>query len=319
MDTIAPQAVGGNRLTWQQVPQRLRTEVESAVGAPVVRAVGKDGGFSPGLASVLVLADGRSVFAKGVSMARNEFTVAAIRRETEVLAELPVHVPAPRLLWSFDDGEWAVLVTEAVDGHNPGLPWRPGELGRFMAAGVDLASRLTPSPIAAPPRIDSEEFQSWTALAGDPAAASRLDPSVRRLVDRLAVLEQPWRTAAAGTALLHGDLRSDNFLLTSDGFVVVDWPSVCVGAPWLDLFLALPSVAMHGGGDPQLLWDGSPLSRGVDPDAANTVLAAAAGLFISRSMEPVPPLLPTIREFQRAQGMAALAWLSRRMGWEALI
>lgn len=316
VNTSSPLAIGGNRLTWQEVPLMLRAALEAAAGAPVAGAISKEGGFSPGLASVLELADGRSVFAKAASASRNEFTVEAIRRETRILAELPGDVPAPRLRWSFDDGEWVALVTEAIDGRNPVQPWRPQELDRFLVAAEILADQLTPSPIVAGSfSEDAGDYNSWTKLAGEPGAADRLDPRARGLVDRLAGLERSWSAATAGDALLHGDLRSDNFLLTPDGFVVVDWPFACIGAPWLDLLLSLPSVAMHGGGDPQALWAGHPLSRGVDPDAVDTVLAAASGFFLRRSLEPAPPLLPTIREFQKAQGMITLDWLCGRVGW----
>jgi hypothetical protein len=43
------------------------------------------------------------------------------------------------------------------------------------------------------------------------------------------------------------------------------------------------------------------------------VLAALAGFFVHRSTLPPPPGLPTLREFQRAQGAESLAWLRRRL------
>jgi aminoglycoside phosphotransferase (APT) family kinase protein len=317
VDTTAPLATGGNRLPWHEVPVEVRQHLIAAVGATVVEAVTCSGGFSPGMASVLTLADGRRVFAKAVSVTRNEFAVDAIRREVKVLAALPEDIPAPRLRWSFDDGEWVALVTDAVEGRNPVQPWRADELSRFLEAMSILAERLTPSPISAESIVgtSSDSFSSWGKLAADPVSAASLDLWTQAHLDRLAVLEQSWARSAAGTSLLHGDLRSDNFLLTDDGFVVVDWPAVCVGAPWLDLLLALPSVAMHGGGDPQDLWLGHPLSRGVDSDAVSAVVAAVAGFFTERSLQPPIPNVPTLRAFQKAQGLVALRWLRRRTGW----
>jgi aminoglycoside phosphotransferase (APT) family kinase protein len=317
MDTVAPLATGGNRLVWQELPEAVRSVLESAAGSPVVGAASQSGGFSPGLASVLTLADGRKVFAKAVCVSRNEFAFEAIRRETQVLSVLPGHVPAPRLRWTFDDGDWVALVTDAIDGHNPAQPWLADELDQFLGAATVLAERLTPSPIPAPliATDDEGDFNGWGRLAGGDAGAAGLDPWTRTQLDRLAELERSWAAAAAGTSLLHGDFRSDNVLLTADGFVVVDWPSVRIGAGWLDLFLALPSVAMHGGGDPQELWLAHPLSRETDEDAVNVVLAATAGLFVFRSLQPAPPFLSAVRGFQAAQGAAALTWLRRRMGW----
>jgi hypothetical protein len=53
----------------------------------------------------------------------------------------------------------------------------------------------------------------------------------------------------------------------------------------------------------------------VDPDALTVLLAAVAGFFVSHSLRPAPPGLPTLRPFQAAQGEVALDWLSRRTGW----
>jgi RIO-like serine/threonine protein kinase len=37
-------------------------------------------------------------------------------------------------------------------------------------------------------------------------------------------VEATWAGHAAGTTLLHADIRADNVLLTGGGVVVVDWP-----------------------------------------------------------------------------------------------
>jgi hypothetical protein len=60
-----------------------------------------------------------------------------------------------------------------------------------------------------------------------------------------------------------------------------------------------------------------PVGRRVDAGAVTAVLAAIAGFFVSVSLEPAPPGLPTLRGFQLAQGRAALAWLRRRLGQDS--
>jgi hypothetical protein len=45
------------------------------------------------------------------------------------------------------------------------------------------------------------------------------------------------------------------------------------------------------------------------------VLTGLAGFFIGHGTRPPPPGLPTIREFQLAQGRTALDWLRTRTGW----
>jgi aminoglycoside phosphotransferase (APT) family kinase protein len=283
MQTNGPVAMGGNRLTWAELPNEVRTRIEDVAGGRVVAARSQPGGFSPALASVLTLDTGAQVFAKAVSMTRNDFSATAIRDEVRVLGSLPDRVPAPRLRGSHDDGEWVAMVTDAVDGRNPAQPWRPDELRRFLDAATVLARMLTPSPIEAGKLADAAGFE----------------------VDG-------WREATEGTTLMHGDLRSDNFLLTATGFMVVDWPFVGLGPPWVDLLFSLPSIAMHGGGDPEEIWSNHPLGRAADPDAVTVVLQGLASFFETHSREPAPPLLPTIREFQRVQAEITRRWLDAR-------
>lgn len=308
VDRVAVAAFGGSRLGWHEVAPGPRSALEGEIGARVVASGGRSGGFSPGLASVLTFDDGRRVFAKAISAERNSFSVDMIRAESRVLAALPAHVPAPRLHWTYDDGEWVALVTEAIDGHNPGLPWNAEDLARFLAAATTLAESLTPRPIDAPAIWEHNEFRSWSRLAAEPGSA-RFAPWIRTRMPQLAGLDAQWPTASRGDALMHGDFRADNLVLRSDGgFVAVDWPSVMAGPPWLDLLFSLPSVSMHGGGDPDELWCVHPLRRTADPDAVNVALAGFAGMLLARSLEPVPPLLPTIREFQRVQAETTLRW-----------
>jgi hypothetical protein len=309
----APVAVGGSRLRWTDLPAPISAALTERLGAPVVAAENKEGGFSPGLASVLHLADGRTVFVKAVGLERNEITPGMHRREAQVLAALPPDVPAPRLLWTYDDGDWVALATEALDGSSPAQPWRPDELSRFIEAAEALTERLTPSPITLPTFVDffDEDLRGWRTLAasGDDAVPNGW---ARVNLDRLTALEAGWPDAAAGDSLLHADLRADNVVLTAEGAVVVDWPHACVGAGWVDFLFAVPSIVMHGGGPAEELWDRYRPGRAVDPDAVNAVLAAAAGYFVHRGQLPAPPHFPNVRAFQRAQGDAALAWLGRR-------
>jgi hypothetical protein len=57
---------GGVRLPWADVPAWLRRKAERQLGGRVLEAVTQPGGFSPGAAARLRLADGRRVFVKAV-------------------------------------------------------------------------------------------------------------------------------------------------------------------------------------------------------------------------------------------------------------
>jgi aminoglycoside phosphotransferase (APT) family kinase protein len=309
------QGKGGSRLQWAELPEELRRQIEMRLGAPVVAAHSEAGGFSPGLAARLRLAHGERVFVKAINAARNPHTPAIHRREAAVLAQLPPAAPVPRLRWLLDDGDWVVLACDEVDGRAPALPWIEGERDRVLAALVDLATCLTPAPAGMAPIAGrlADDFDGWRRLAAapDPRLAD-VDPWVHAMLPELAEQESRWPAAAVGDTLLHCDLRADNILLTSTGVVFVDWPAACVGAAWIDLVFLLPSMAMQGGGDPEALLTGHPLARVAPAADVTAVLCALAGYFISRSLMPPPPNIPTLRQFQRAQGQVALRWLRRR-------
>jgi aminoglycoside phosphotransferase (APT) family kinase protein len=303
----------GARIPWEAVPESVRTAVETDLGSPVAESVTQPGGFSPGVASRLLLEDGRSVFAKAVGPEPNPDSPEFHRSEARVAAALPPETPAPRFLFAHDDGAWVALVFEDVDGREPEMPWRRDELDRVLDALTDLSAALTPAPIDVPPltRRFGELFRGWRTLAEERSVGLDSWPAAR--LDALAELESQWEKAAVGETLLHADIRADNVLLTEDRVVFVDWPHVSLGAPWVDLLAFLPSVAMQGGPKPWELFDDHPVARDAAREDVDAVLAALAGFFVQRSLLPPPPGLPTLREFQRAQGVEALAWLQRRL------
>jgi aminoglycoside phosphotransferase (APT) family kinase protein len=317
--TPTPPAAGV-RLAWSKLPAALRAAIEARAGAPVLAAVSQPGGFSPGLASRVRLADGRRLFLKAVHPSGNPVAPSLHRREAAIVGALPADVPVPSLQWMLDEGPdgWVVLAFDDVAGRQPPLPWQPDVLDRVLGAMTSLVGRLTPSPVAAPlVRPASEAFDpvgaGWASLAD--AVPDRLDPWSRRHLDRLIRLEAGIADAARGTSLQHQDLRADNVLLTDEAVWIVDWPHAALGPPWLDLVWFAPSVAMQGGPDPEALWRGYRPAALAEPEAADVVIAAVAGFFSVGALQPDPPGLPTVRAFQEAQGAVARRWLADRRGW----
>ena len=311
----------GLRLAWADAPAWLRAEVEDRLGGRVVEAVTQPGGFSPGVAARLRLADGRRAFVKAVGPEPNPDSPGVHRGEARIMAALPLSAPAPRMLLSLDQRGWVALAFEDVDGAQPALPWRPGELRRVLEMVAAMAAALTPAPAGIPLIADrlQDSFTGWRDLAAAGTAGhddlTGLDPWAARYLDRLAVLEAGWPAATEGPTLLHSDLRADNLLLTPTRVVAVDWPWACAGAAWVDLLLLLPSVTMQGGPDPEPTFAAHPVAAGADPEAVTAALAAFAGFLIGGSRQPPPPGLPTLRAFQLGQGLVALDWLRQRTGW----
>lgn len=246
-----PPPAEGVRIPWSAVPENLRLAVERHLGDRVAEAVTQPGGFSPGVAARLRLTGGGRAFVKAVGPEPNPDSPAFHRAEARVAAALPADVPAPRLLASFDQDGWVVLLFEDVEGRLPAQPWEPDELTLVLGALARMAEALTPAPIQVPAAAErfGDEFRGWRRLAADGADLTAvLDPWAVRHLPRLAELEERWGRAAEGACLAHADMRADNLLLTTDGRVlVVDWPHACLATPWFDLVGMLPSVTMQGG------------------------------------------------------------------------
>ncbi|MGI8645065.1 MAG: hypothetical protein ACR2JD_01900, partial [Nocardioides sp.] len=110
-----PTGATARRLSWPFLPRHIRTMVEQHCGSQVVESASQDGGFTPGFASVLTCADGSRHFVKAASAVAQATFAESYREEARKLAGLPAGVPAPRLLWSYDD-DWVVLGLQHVEG-----------------------------------------------------------------------------------------------------------------------------------------------------------------------------------------------------------
>jgi aminoglycoside phosphotransferase (APT) family kinase protein len=311
-------AAEGVRLPYDGLPVRVRAWVDEVLGSAVVSAVTQPGGFSPGVAARVRTAAGSRAFVKAVSAETNPDSPPMHRREARITAALPPAAPAPQLLASYDDGTWVALILEDVEGRHPHLPWQIDEIRRVVETVDELFTDLTPCPLADAQSVGDnwrDEFTAWRDTAAGAGPPPGLDEWCLRHLDRLAELESRWAEAASGDTLLHLDLRADNMLVSADRVWLVDWPWAARGAPVFDLVGFAPSVAMQGGPEPQDLLAMSRYGRAADPDAVTVLVATVTGYFHGHSLLPPPPGLPTVRQFQAAQGEVALRWLRELTGW----
>lgn len=310
--------MNAHRLEWGDIPIDVRGTVVEQLGADVVEATNEAGGFSPSMAARCSLSDGRRVFVKAVSDEPNALSLKMLRHEIAVTSQLSAHFPAPRLLHATTHGNWTVAVFELIDGRPPRTPWDAGELDLVLDAVDALAQLADPSPVdGIAPAVEAlkDTFGRWAVLAargGHPG----LDDWSSQHLERLAAVESQWPEAARGEALSHHDIRSDNVVIDRHGRVwFVDWANACTAtAPWLDLLFMLPSVALEGGPDPETVWQARPASARADEDAVTTMVVALAGYFTERALAEPPPGLPTVRQFQAAQGVVAREWAAQRTG-----
>jgi aminoglycoside phosphotransferase (APT) family kinase protein len=300
-----------SRPQWSTAPQQVQAWAAAVLGSPVVEARSEPGGWSPGVAARVRCADGRRAFVKAASAQVNAETAQFHRREAYVAARLPAGIGSPRLLASYDEQGWVALLFDEVDGRPPVAPWVPAELNAALALLDRIAAEA--SVPALEPVGSAHRFDGWSRLAAEGTA---LTPWEARHLDRLVGLEQTWPAAAAGPALLHGDVRADNLLLRPDGSaVLVDWPAAALGSATVDLVFFAPSVALAGGPPPHELLRRTAVSRAAEPDAVTVQVVAFAGYLQHRRRQPPPPGIPTVRAFQAAQGDVALGWLAERTGW----
>ncbi|HKB17955.1 MAG TPA: aminoglycoside phosphotransferase family protein [Candidatus Dormibacteraeota bacterium] len=301
---------------WEDVPPDVRAMLEERLGGRVVEATTQPTGFSPGLAARLLLDDGRRVFLKAVHEDANPDTPGIHRQEARILAHLPAVVPAPRLLWMYDEGGWVALCLEDIDGRHPDEPWTERDLSLVVAAVKKMAADLTPAPFD-PGATAADGFRStingWQVALQ--RGESRLDAWSSGHLTELADLEAEAPGAAAGDTLLHFDERADNILIAGDRVHVVDWPWARLGAAWIDWVAMAPSVAMQGGPRPEDFLRRFDLGD-VPNEAIDAVVCTIAGYFVIRALEPAPPGIPSVRAFQAAQGRVAISWLRERTGWD---
>jgi Phosphotransferase enzyme family len=300
-----------SRPRWADLPDEVRGDVESLLQGVVVAAANCPGGYSPGFASRLTLADGRPAFVKAVDSVAWPIEGGHYRSEMAVAAGLPATVPAPRLLGTRDDGRWVMLAFEHVDGAEPRRPWRAADLDRVIAAVAAFAGSATTIDLSR----DHPRLGGWAEIARDPTRGAALPAMSRWAADNLPSLvrwEHEGLVAAQGDTLVHFDLYPHNVLLTADRVVLVDWPHARLGAPVIDPIAALTSAAAEG-------IDPEPVLRRHFPGAGSewtrwtAVLAAHTGFLLAGALAPPAPGLEAITDAKRHLATGGLRWLRQRL------
>lgn len=313
---MAPTKAVGVRAEYQAMPSSVQKWLEGELGSPVVSAVTQVGGMSPGVAARLMTSDGQRAFVKAVGSAMNPDSPGMYRNEiatTEHVDGLPW---VPRLLSTFDDGDWIALLFEDIDGRQPHHPWTADEVDAVFAALGQLTAALTPTPLDELPVLARTGLftRSWNTLQSEPP--DDLTSWELEHLDELVALVEHAADAVRGDTLAHIDVRADNTLLTPDGRVFfVDWANACLAAPWVDTVIAALDVVISGSDvDVDTLLARHPCTRNTPADDVTALVVTVTGMLAERSRAPEPPGLPTIRSYQRMASAALTAWVKRRVG-----
>ena len=277
---------------------KLAERVERLLGKRVVGWRPATGGYTPAERYVYSFEDGSSAFAKA---ATTPLLAGWIRSEHRAYSELSGSFMAQMLAWD-DNGDMPLLVLEDLSGGYWPPPWRPGDVGRVLAALETLHGTQPPAGLEP---IRREKFEGWPTVAREPEAFLQLGLVSKDWLDQSLpmLLEAEAAAPFEGSELLHVDVRSDNICLLEDRVVFVDWNNTCLGNGLFDIAARLPSLHAEGGPAP---WS-------IMPGAAGFA-CAASGYFAARAGLPPIPTAPEVRTVQLQQLRSALPWAIRELG-----
>lgn len=297
------------RPSWDTLPAGLRTRIAARLGHAVEHASSQAGGFTPGLAARLALAGGGRAFVKALPASHP--VAASYQHEAEAAALLPPAVPAPALHWHAQIDGWSVLAYCDVQGRHPGFTPPAADLPAVLSAVTAAQVPVAGLPASAGHRAGW--LHGWAALAAGPPAG--LHPWAAERLGDLAQAETAWLPHADGPTLVHGDLRPDNILITSDGSaVLIDWAHTTTGAPWLDLadLTAQLIIAGHHPAHAEHIVAVRPAWQAAPPAAITGYATALAGYWTRSAALPDPPGVPHLRAYQAHASAAAIRWLAWR-------
>lgn len=307
LPTRIPHGRTARRVQWAHLPPRVRTAIEGRLGGPVTDVQSQGGGFTPGFASVLTLADGSRHFVKAASTKAQRAFAESYRDEARQLRGLPAGVPTPRLRWTAEVEDWFVLAIEHVEARAPHRPWTAADLALASDMALATAAALTPAP-GPDPTSAVEEFATWPGLWDviDHPRAAAIGALAAQLPDVL-----------TGETLAHTDPRDDNILLVDDERALLcDWNWPVLGPAWLGSLLLL--VGPRGDGlDVDAHIAAHPLLAEVAAEEIDVVLALVLGYFTAAAAQRVPPTSPYLRAAQAWQRDVLDDWLAERRGWRA--
>ena len=223
------------------VPGPLADRLEPMLGCRLRTAEAAQGGHS-NLVFICALEDGRQVIVKA---ATSSWKRGDVERESAILGILAHEsLPVPRLIAAHNDDEWAIMVTEFIDGrqglsvlselaHNPTLPAVIGTLTARILRGIHSTS---PQPLVG----SSFDKTDQVSALSEPLRGSGAPADVIEAL--LPALEHPLHQR--GVSFVHGDPGLHNLLWSPrsgelDGALgiaaVVDWEMAGWGNPLSDV------------------------------------------------------------------------------------
>ena len=278
----------------------LRRRLEASLGRTVESVRRVHGGYTNADRWVLGLNDGLAAFAK---VGSDSDTARWLRDEIAVYDTVDELFMPDVLAAEASDQEPFLVLEDLSKGYWP-PPWDESAVARVRDTLEAMAGVAAPAWFAPLGEL-VEGVTGWPDVAADPGPFLSLGLcSEWWLQEALPVLLDSARSADfSGSALVHGDIRSDNLCLMETRVVVIDWDNARAGNAMFDLAMWLPSLEAEGGPPPETLL---PNSEGL--------ASFASGYFASRAGLAPRPHAPRVRDVQRAQLLSALPWTIRELG-----
>jgi Phosphotransferase enzyme family len=250
---------------------------------------------------IVSLPSGGTAFAK---VAAFDYTADWLRMEHAIYEALEGLPYLPHLLGWHDDGECPVLVIEDLSEALWPPPWDDDTIGAVLASLDELHATPPPSGIEPVESVLDDIREGWNDVRANPEPIIRSGLcSERWLLENLDVLERAADAAIIeGDALVHVDVRSDNLCLRDGRAILVDWNWASRGDPEFDLAVWLPSLFTEGGPEPWSL-----LAE------TENLASLLAGFYVAHCVRPAIPQAPHVRELQRRNAEAALAWAAHSL------
>ena len=307
------------RRPWDQLPAVLQSRLRFHLGGSITSVRPAGGGFTPGFAAVLGNDTGGRVFAKAAP-ASDARTYPSYVRESQVVPLMPAGMPMPALhaaeCLAAEGTDWQLLVYEAVDGHMPGQPWTGADLLAVEESCSTAARLLADFPRSAAGRPVAEDMAlipSRFASVADGGPAPWFLPTLSAAEARtFSTLLELCPEALAGDAVLHGDLRPDNVLISSGRALFCDWNFLGTGAPWLDWVGVLPYLRGDGF-DVDAELRRSALTRDVPASYIDAWLASLLNCMVDSGCKPEVASSPHLRSHGRYTARLIYAWLAARL------
>jgi aminoglycoside phosphotransferase (APT) family kinase protein len=305
-----------------QLPKLLEQQIETLVGARITGVTHVSGGLSVSAAFVFALDNGQKIFVKGAHPGDTAHATKNLEDELKAYKSIrALKEIAPRYIGLAGGDGWVLGIWEHVD-HDAANAAPARAVSSLAGWQRTKAAALHP----ANEHIFISQFLSndrkWQRLRSDDIARKKFlamferPDTAQRWLDanivKLCRLQERVTRIADEEALIHGDLRLDNFLFGKDKTWVIDWPNACRGPRALDpVFLFSNLEALGFGPAEEFFTAYGAAEQPLPPDDVGAMLGALSGYFADQAYRDNVEKMPRLRWMQKSMLLAQLRYMGR--------